>query len=286
MNLIAAVLGPAVVAGLVYFVGGRMWRKGDDVPDVTWTAPIALALGYLTTHLVLIGTPHLPPLRAMDALFCVVPLVAVLSLIRPLKPMLDGLLMLLMLGGGLWIQFKRLAENTWEPRETVFMLTGMVVFGMMVWKSAYTMAERRPTPETSFRWWILASCTAGVLVCTSSIVLGQLAGGVAGVLGAAWVLAMIRGKIILHVGGDTLFAFIFISLVAQGYLFADTPLYIAVLLLIALPLGVLGDRITAGQMSPIKARAIRAVTVATPALIALAIALTRYLMESPDEYYY
>ena len=118
------------------------------------------------------------------------------------------------------------------------------------------------------------------------VVLGQLAGGIAGILGAAWVLAMWRGKLPLHDGGDTLFTLILVGLISQGYHLAETPPYVAILIVLSLPLGVFLQRFIPNDVTRLKGLLMRTGTVAVPALIALGIALFQYLTESADDYYY
>lgn len=289
MNPIAAVLGPAVVAGVVWFLAGRMWRRKGDTVATTWASPLALGIGYIVTHAILLGLPAFPPLRATDTLFYVVPVAAIAAMAQSWwgrKSPIRWLLLFAIFAAAFWLQFRRVAENAWTTVETIYTMAGMIAVAALVCLATGRASSTREGAETSFQWWFVAVCASGVLVCSSSVVLGQLAGGIAGVLGAAWVLAMWRGKLPLHTGGDALFTLILAGLIAQGYHLADTPLYVALLIVLALPFGVFAERFMPDDVTRLKGLSMRMGAVAVPALIALGIALFRYFSQSTGDYYY
>lgn len=271
---------PAVVGGVFWGFGGRVWRRGKGHPPMGegWGAP-AVALSCVAGALALLGWPGFPPKVAEGWL----PFLAVAGLgagpavsrfppLRPLRFALQALAVGLVLGR---------PRALWSTGEAIAWHGAAFAGAAGVHAAIDAVAARRPGPATAFALWLWCSALAGSLAMTGSLKYGQLAGLPAATLGAAVVVAALQPSLSLGYGATAVLAPWNAALLLCGYFYSELPAG-ASLLLAAAPISMCVADTLLGAGRPRVAAAARIAALGLPAGIALAIAAWPMLFPGPE----
>lgn len=235
MNVAAPVIVPALVAGAIWLIAGRLWRR-PPASTLVYGGALAVAVSFGAGHLVLMGWPPFPPVTAVHSLVYAGLIAGVVGVAeagwRSHWALRWGIRALLALGAAWW-QFKTLAEHSWTTMQTIGWLLTVTASIGTAWEALDTFAKRHPDIRTPLLFWMFA-CGASIgLVFGASAMLGQLAGCIAAACGAAVVLTIWSRNFPLDRGAAGLFAFITLGLLWQGYFYAALPLTSTCLLIVA-----------------------------------------------------
>ncbi len=220
------VLLPAILAGALWLAALRIGR-GRDVGPGAWGGALAIAVAYGCTQYFLLGWPPFPPRRAIEALFFVAIGAAAFGLLEGALRNRRGLLVLLravVIALALAAQFRVPMQNSWSGMETALWIGGAGLWTLLVWTALDRLAQARPGISMPLVLWLITSFGAGALVMGGVASAGQLAGGIAGALGAAAVLSLVlRGFRLAH-GAVGVWTLLVGGLLLQGHHFAEVPL--------------------------------------------------------------
>ena len=236
MTVIAPVIIPASVAGMIWLIAGQLWKR-PATPSLAWGGSLAVAVSFGAGHWALVGLPPFPPVTAIHTLVfagLAVGLVGIAESYWQTRWWLSWPLRGVLAGTAAWWQFKTLAEHAWSTPETIGWLTAVTLTVCLAWASLDSYAKRNQGLATPIFIWLFACATSVGLVFGASAMLGQLAGSLAAICGAAIVLALWSGRFPLDRGAAGAFAFILIGLLWQGYFYAELPLASTGLLIVAL----------------------------------------------------
>ncbi len=236
MTVIAPVLVPALVAGIIWFVAGQLWKR-PAAPTLVGGGSLAVALSFGAGHWALVGWPPFPPVTAIHTLVYAGLAVGVVGIAESYwqsRWWLRWTIRAILAGAAAWWQFRTLAEHTWSTPQTIGWLTVVTVTLCLAWGALNTYAKRSDGLTTPIFIWLFACATSVGLVFGASAMFGQLAGSLAATCGAAIVLALWSGRFPLDRGAAGAFAFILVGLLWQGYFYAELPLLSAALLIAAL----------------------------------------------------
>ncbi len=239
MNIAAPVIVPALIAGIVWLVAGRLWHR-PAAPTLVFGGALAMAISFFAGHVALVGQPPFPPATALHSLVFAALVVGVVGSAESIWRLhwatrwpIRALLAL----GVAWWQFNTLAEHSWNTTQTIGWITTITLTICVVWDALDTYANRHTGIATPLLMWLFACATSVALVFGASAMMGQLAGCVAAACGAAVVLALWAHPFPLDRGAAGVFAFILSGLLWQGYFYAELPL-LSTALLIAAPVAV------------------------------------------------
>lgn len=236
MTVIAPVLVPAFVAGIIWFVAGQLWKR-PAAPSLVCGGSLAVALSFAAGHWALVGWPPFPPVTAVHSLVyagLVVGIVGSAESYWQSRWWLRWPIRTILAGAAAWWQFKTLAEHTWSTPQSTAWLTTVTVTVCLAWGALNTFAKRSHSLATPIFIWLFACVTSVGLVFGASAFLGQLAGSLAATCGAAIVLGIAFGRFPLDRGAAGAFALVLVGLLWQGYFYAELPLVSTALLIAAL----------------------------------------------------
>lgn len=289
MDFVSPVIVPAVIAGFAWLISFRLWNRKAAAPYGHWGGVAALALGYLSAQVLLISWPPWPAASALHWLFYLTIVAGVIALgghawdarwwVR--APIESGLLVAFA-----WSQLRPLVKHTWAAWESTAWLAGLVLFGMAACECVEGLARRRPGVSLPWVLWCTASTAALCLVLTGSALLGQLAGAVAGVLGAAVVLAYWGPTLSLAHGAILLFVLIIHSLLWQGVFYSQLPLTAALLVALAPFAGWVGESTRVRSWASWRLAGLRMACVLAPLLIAVWLAYRFFVEAGVNDYSY
>jgi hypothetical protein len=272
------------------FLGASGVRARRPLRSGAVGASLALFVGYLAAHVSLWGAPPIPPILAADWL----PLIAVLTLSASLWSETRERIGRLGLGihlttavaaAGLTIRPRILAAR-WEADEAA--LQALLLGGPLLaaWLLIGRGARSRPARECLTVLLLMAGATSIAVGMSGSQKLAQAAGGVAAALAGLWVVAArhpgaARG---LGAGAAPLAVALVGGLALNGTLYAELGRDLYWLLLAPAALLPLSARLKAPSVG-LGASVLRALLIASPALVAGALALTRFEVEDTGGYY-
>ena len=235
---LAGVLPPALVGAALLALAWRVWRPRGSVPAApssAWGAPLAFGLGYAAAHAAIHGTA--PPLSleldVKETLAWAGIAVALVGL-----GLARGSAAGKLLAGALalalpWVLLDFQRGARWSTG-VALLWTGL--FGSVLalgGLSAEALARRLPGLLAPLLWMAVGTAAALSLVLGASGSLGQLAGALAAVAGAALVLALRQPRPGLA-GGGAFAAWLLIGgLLLAGVYAAELPPGSAVLLALA-----------------------------------------------------
>jgi hypothetical protein len=278
LNVIAPVLVPALLAGLVWLFVGRVWKR-PPATSLVWGGAPAVALAFAAGHFTLQGWPPWPPVTALHTLVYAALIGGVIAAAEPAWGKWVAMrwpIRLAVAGATAWFQFNTLTEHTWSTGESVMWLATVTLTVCAMWELLDLYAAQKTGFGTPVIVW-MSACTVSVgLVFGASALLGQLGGSLAAAFGAALVLSLWARSFPLNHGAAGLFALVAGNLLWQGHFYAQLPL-VSTLLLIAAPAAAWAGWPLGGDRAPVwrqPAASIAAVLVLQG--IALGIAYAEY----------
>lgn len=283
-----ALVLPAVVAGLAWFISWRLWNGHGAAPQKHWGGPVALAGGYIAAYLVIVSWPPFPPISASHRMFYLAAFACFIALgeswwARHAYTRWPVRICTTALFAGYLLH--PLLEHTWGPVEGFLWLGALTVATAVTWGFLETLAEKRSGMSLPIALWLTCAMAGAAFALSGSAFLGQLAGALAAVFGAAVVVSLWAGGFSLKSGSITTFALLFSGLLCQGCFFAELPVVSGLLLLVAPLAAWIGELQAVAQWRPWKSATLRVAAVALFAGIGLAIALAIFLNTPADDYY-
>ena len=260
-------LVPAFVAGVIWLIAGRLWRR-PAAPTLVWGGSLAVALSFFSGHVALMGRPPFPPVTAIHTLVYGSLLAGVIGIgetVWRFHWALRWTIRAVLAGGATWWQFKTLAEHSWTTAQTWGWLITITFTVCAMWDALDTFAHRNIRIATPLVLWLFACATSVALVFGASAMMGQLASCVAAMCGAAIVLTLWSGRFPLDRGAAGLYAFITTGLLWQGYFYAELPL-LSTAMLVATPVAVFAI----DALAPAKTKSLHRMIAAFTALLVLA----------------
>jgi hypothetical protein len=265
---------PAVVSGGLYFLLRLVMPR--------FALPLAITLGYLSSHLALQGFPNFPPSRVFDYF----PYFAIIALLwLGLETLWSKNLMarwgfrLLILFALYLYMLRRVIQNAWQLWETVAWFVGILLVLLFVWwvLEQLSQSERPSLPPTLFLMaLVILVAGSSVSIATSgSVVLGQLGGVLAASIGVIMVLGWftkLEGTSYLA----TPFIFLQGTLWLGGAIFSKLPVPSA--LVLALSLGLL---LLIRMPQTFRNQVLRLIVFALPILAVAGFTLIEFLREPP-----
>lgn len=272
------VLAPAVWAGALLLAGWVSARTEGERRG--WLGALAVGGGYLLGYaLVLGGVPRFPPAGAEAALFHLGAAAVLVGLLEGRSPAARRALRAGLSLAAPWVLLRRMVDQ-WEQTRVVMELLLLGAALLVAWSLLEAWARRRPGASVPLVLWLSASGAAWILFLGKSAKLGQLAGALAGTLGAAAVVSWLRPALVLA-GGAGVAAWVLGSLAITGGYLTSLPREAAALLFAAPLSGWLGELGPVRRMAPARAVVARLLLVAAPLAAALWI-VRRSLPAPPD----
>lgn len=231
---------PAAVALLVLIAAWRPWRREHPVMRGHWGAALAAGVAFLAGYALLDGEiPAWPPMQARHWLFYLAAGLTFLGLIdaaahafvhipdwvrAEVALVVAGLVVLCLF-------FSLLQADAWPASTSALWMAGMIVALHVAWISTETLVSRLPRGAGPPVVFVFTSGTAVVLTLSGSLVYGRLAGVIAVVALAAFVVSLASPGFSLARGAVTVIVPITMALLFLGYHLADVDALNAVLLL-------------------------------------------------------
>ncbi len=193
--LLRGVLVPALVAGVLLILIGRLPGREGGRGARNWLGAIPLAAGYASTQVALVGWPAFPPRESTHGLFCIAVAAALLSPLAtahgiraPLRWIATAVLAF---GVPVLLLRSRIVQR-WSTGESLLVVGALGASLLAVGGAAGTSA-RLPGPLSYLVLLIPLGSAAGVLGLSGTALHAQLAGAVASGLGAGIVISLSGG---------------------------------------------------------------------------------------------
>ena len=274
MNILPAILVPAIVAGTTWIISWHMWRRNSLSRYGHWGGAVGIGLGFVAANFIIVSWPPFPPNTAAQWL---VYLAAVATLLTTLERRwrlsperlwrfrfgMSALFMLLLL--------RSMIMYTWSDPQALFWLAVIIPTTAAVWKYLDVFAKRNPGASLPMALWLVCTVAGACLLLSGSAMLGQLAGALAATFGAAVVLGIWARDFTLSGGGISVFVLIYAGLLWQGCFYSELPIVSGGLLFLA-PLTVwVGKMKVIERLSSKKAALVQITVLCTPLAIAAAL---------------
>lgn len=232
------VIAPAMVALVLLLLPRRnAGEAGTSTrPLLDWRGPIALALAYVTSHLLAEGWVGFPPRNALNWLTVMIAVAGIVGVVdgawqRPKWGTLP--LRIALVGAMLWFVLQSPIQWTWtETSQDVMWLSAFGV-GTLVILCALNTGRVGATSRTFVvMMGIVLALTAVSLALTGSVRLAQRAGAGAAALGGILLAGVLPGGSVRTVGRGiaTVFVIMLVGLVLNGYYTSELPAAAAILL--------------------------------------------------------
>jgi hypothetical protein len=226
--VLAGVLFPALLSGVVLAVGWRVWQRETTVSG-SWTGAAAITVAFLAAFAVIEGTPVgvLPggerTPSGLDWLFWIALGLGVLFTFeerwsRRSVHLLRGLAGVILIEGVLRNTFAR----SWEGVTGVAWLAGLLAILLVSWWGAEALAHRRRGISSPLSLWATAATLAAVAGLSGSAKLAQLAGAVAAALGAAVVIGWWRPRFSFAGGAVSMTLLLLFGLALNAHFYSYT----------------------------------------------------------------
>lgn len=231
MFLLKQLAPAALVAGAVAAAVSAPALTSRNAHVQQAIAPFALALGYFAGHWLVTGWTKFPPADTTNWLpyFALVAVVigATLPFVRQARARLIVVALLAMAAMRLLLQPK--FRYGWSSARG-WMIVVCMSLGVVLVAFAVGSLLRKSSPRFGSPLLLLIVCggTAGALLLSGSILLGQFAIVLAAALAGACIIAVFTS-----VSGEEIapvFALMLVALLASGYFFAELPIASSILL--------------------------------------------------------
>ncbi len=289
MPVYAPVFVPAVLAGFCFLISWRAWRRRTLAKDGHWGGAAAVALGYFAGHVLLASWPPIPPAKAIDWLAYLALAAGAAGLTQrywgkrwyaawPVTLLLGCLFAAVLLRSYL--------QNTWDRLEGILWIGGLGVAIALLWNTVERLASKRTGASLPLSLWLICTASSAAFLFSGSGLLGQLAGALAAVFGAAVVLAWWAPGISLASGTLTAFVPVYAGLLIQAYFYSELPFWSAALLYLAPFALCIGEQRRVYYMTPWKAALVRLLIIGAP--LGIAVGIASYVMgqTAGSQYYY
>lgn len=262
---------PAVAVAMMVAAGicslALLWGKESARRAL---GPLALGLAYCVGHLIITSWVSFPPTDTTNWLpyfaLGAAALGAVQESVR-LKTGVRVLLFALITAGALRLLLKPKFQYGWPAGQGWLWLTGLALAVVFLAVLVDLLVQRTSGPiELPAYLLIVCAGTAGALMLSGSILLGQLATALAAAIFGTLVLSIRR--IALSRGVAPVFSLLLGALLISGYFFAELPATSAALLAVAPVLAL----IPIGQPARFWAFVVRAALVSVPVAAAVFLA--------------
>lgn len=171
------VILPGLACGLSFWLLSVFWERKEGRSGAA--AGVALAVGYLTTQLRVVGFPPWPPVDTVQGLFLVVAFSAGVSLLYLAGQRWHILLVALTSAVLLAVTLRPMWTYHWEGNESLFWGGGLLVGVLLLWVSLDPPGARQvPGGLLYFFSWVSLAASV-VLGLSASALLAQLAAGTA-----------------------------------------------------------------------------------------------------------
>lgn len=267
--ILYGILLPALLAGAVWGVAWRAWRRSaPPFLGGQWAGGIACAGALAFAYFMLLGRPAFPPLLAEDWLpyvACVAALIGVVEnlAIRPLFA--RAVLWLALIAATVWVLLRNHPAD-WTSGQYQTWFACLVASGLVLQFVVELVAQRRAGASIPLSLWIWLASVAGALAATNSVKYGQLAGVLAAAMGAALVVAWVKPSISFARSTLTVLIPVAGGLLLCGYLYSYLPPNSA-MILAAAPLTLcLGEFGFVSKRKPWIGVLVRAALVAIPSV--------------------
>ena len=275
MNIMAAILVPAVVAGITWVISWRMWRRRSLAPRGHWGGAVGIGLGFVSANMVLVSWPPFPPNTAAQWLVYLAVAASALALYEGklrrspawlwrFRFALSAVFMLILL--------RSMIMYTWTDPQALFWIAIIIPTTASVWKYLDDLAKRRTGAALPMSLWLVCAVAGVCLLVSGSALLGQLAGALAAMLGAAVLLGLWARGFTLSGGGISVFVLLYAGLLWQGCFYSELPIASGGLLFVAPLAAWVGEMQAIARLSPKKAALARLTATAIPLAIAAALA--------------
>ena len=276
MNIMAAILVPAIVAGITWVISWRMWRRRSLAPRGHWGGTVGIALGFVSANVVLVSWPPFPPNTAAQWLVYLAVAASALMLYEGksrrnpswlwrFRFTLSAAFMLILL--------RSMIMYTWTDPQALFWIAAIIPTTAAVWKYLDDLAKRRTGAALPISLWLVCAVAGFCLLVSGSALLGQLAGALAATFGAAIVLGLWARGFTLSGGGISIFTLLYAGLLWQGCFYSELPIASGVLLFVAPLAAWVGEMQSIARLSPKKTALARLTATAVPLAIAVALSV-------------
>ncbi|MHC4261924.1 MAG: hypothetical protein ACYSWX_05345 [Planctomycetota bacterium] len=283
-------------AGVPFFLalllGAIGSRSRDSSRGAAVGTAIGLLFGWLSTHIELWGLPPLPPIYASDWLVLIATMATLATLWTSAGERSGALATVIPLTAALaavalTIRPRILAAD-WSATEAAgqaLLVGGPILLG---WLSMERTARRRPTEEVLTLLLLVTVATSVAIGMSGSQKLAQGAGGLAAGLTALLLLGLRSpagsGGLALGAAGPSVA--LVGGLAMNGTLYAELGRDLHLLLLAPFVLAGVAARLPGGADPGRLARVGRAILIASPALVAAGLAVTRFEVADDGGGYY
>ena len=274
-DLLWSVLVPALLAGLVLLVS---WGARSTAPAPArgrTVGALALGLATLAAYAHLFGAPVVPSAERVLAARDWVPWIVALAMLAyalALVPRLGDAIALaappLLLALLVWLSLRPLLARSLGLVELAAVVAGLA----LAWASAEALARRVRGASVPAVLWVAVGAASAAAVLQHLASVAQLAGGLAGGLGAAVVLAWRNPRLSLAGGGVAVALLVLGALLVNAVYYATLPPLAAELALLALLTPWLAHMPWFDALGPRSKVAVRAALAAMPAGAAVAVA--------------
>ena len=268
------VLAPAVLAGVLLLLGAPRSTAPQDGarPQRAWTATLAFGAGCAVGHAATLGgPPPLPPVSATQVALLLPLLAAAIGLATAPRAVPRALAWVLRAGLCAlvpWWLLRQLAKH-WEPRDAWPVLAGSSLALGALWWGLEAWARRRRGASVPLVAWLVSAGGAAALILSRSAMAAQFATTLAGVCGAAVVVAWMRPGLSLAGGAMGVAAVVLAGVWLAGAYLAELPPAAAALLAAAPLAAWLGETAPVRRLAAWQAAAARLGMVLVPVAVAL-----------------
>lgn len=271
---------PALVAGALLFLTGRLLRGEDRAEARRGLQPVAFAAGHAAAQVALVGWPPFPPRESTHGLFYIAlaasllsPLANASGIQASIRWMAAGVLAF---GVPLLLLRSRIVQR-WSATESL-LAVGAIGTALLALGGGARTATRLPGPVSFLVLLIPVGSAAGVLGLSGTALHSQLAGAVAAGLGAGLLLSVTRSCDPISPAAARLVSTLLGSVLITGHFYARVPA-INALLLASCPLitASLGSLRRIRNLPRWQATLVQALGPGIPAACALGLSLREFL---------
>jgi len=274
--LLAGIVLPAVVCGLLYLTAWQPRRRSDADGRGSWGPAVAVGVGFVSGFLALEGWPGLPPLEVAGWLPWLALGAVAAGLFRRSSAVAGAVLRLALAFGVPLLTLWPLIEHRWSGAAATLWIGGLAGAVFVVGGAVDALAASAPGSRVPLGLGAATTGAAGCIVLAGSARLFQLTVILAATLGTAVAVSLWR-RGASHDGGSTVAFALLAGLLVNGFFYLDDLPAVAAILLAASPLGLrVGIR---------SRRPAGAVASALAVLLPVAVALALTVAAMPDDPY-